>query len=874
MIELDQMKLIITVLLVITSFVKSWGTDESQLTKMEHWTKPFHLNDSARVNLLNYQAQQVLKNEPAEAIELAEKALKLGEALSYQDGVTESLILLGRGNQAQKDYIQALDHFLQASKALENSGRMVDLADIQWEIGELFTEWEVHEKAVEYFANSYEVSRQLEDTTRQVQILTVLGKTHLLLNNKQQAQDYYTDLLDLHKGLGNKPEVLSVLEKLAEIFAELGSREKALDYELQVVDIKKDLGMESALAASFNRIGNHYKNLNNNTLALRYFKESLKLSHKLGRGEEGDQDDDVLMNIAFIYQAEGDYDQALKYLFDALEIRRAQEDFVTAAEVNHEIAYTYLALGKLKPAREYAKMAVTWAEREKAYEVLVSSYKILSDIYLNDGDDENALKYYKKHTEIMRQLYTAQNKQKQKLLEKQLEIERKEKEFKLLLIDKEMKDLEVKEFQYVAEKKESDIALLKKEAELHDISLQVQQAEKERAQQALLLSQQSYEVEKNIREMRIQSLRLREKELEEKERQKTIALLKERKALQESELEISQAMRTFFFGLSVLFAIILFLIYRSYRLKKKANTSLALQNMEIQQQKDRLEQALKELKAAHTQIVQSEKMASLGELTAGIAHEINNPINFVYAGVDGLRASLEGLLAVLNKYAELDATGSIGEIEKVLTEVRNIKQQLYFEETKDNVFEVVNAIKEGASRTAEIVKGLRSFSRLDETELKNADIHEGIDSTLILLKSKIPEDRIRLIKDYDLTIPEIECFPGQLNQVFMNIISNAIEAIDGPGKIIISTKNFTDTVQIKISDSGKGMSEEIKSKIFQPFFTTKGPGDGTGLGLSITFGIIDKHRGKITVDSEKSKGTAFTITIPKKLQQVLEPIIT
>jgi C4-dicarboxylate-specific signal transduction histidine kinase len=260
---------------------------------------------------------------------------------------------------------------------------------------------------------------------------------------------------------------------------------------------------------------------------------------------------------------------------------------------------------------------------------LVKSYKILSDIYLNANDDENALKYYKKHTEVMRQLYTAQNKQKQQLLEKQLEVERKEKEFRLLQVEKEIKGLELKELQYISDKNEEDISLLKKEKELQNVSLKHQQSEKEKAQQALLLSQQAYDVEKNTREMRIQTLRLRQKELEEKERQKTIALLEERKALQESKLSISQAMRTFIFGLSVLFAIILFLIYRSYRLKQKANTRLALQNMEIQQQKDRLEQALQELKAAHSQIVQSEKMAGLGVLTAGIAHEINNPINFI-----------------------------------------------------------------------------------------------------------------------------------------------------------------------------------------------------------------------------------------------------
>lgn len=832
------------------------------------------LNDSTRVNLLNHRAILILNEDPSRAAELASEAKVLADQFSYQYGIIESLKILGRAHRIQKEYLTALEHYLQASKTLENQGDVQSLSEIQLEIGLFFGDWGVHEKAVEYFRRSYESKVALGDTVGQINLLRLLGDTHYQINNRRDAQSYYRLLLNLQKHKKEKNKLLDVLERLGEIHDNSGEPEKALEYELQVLSLKKEMNLDKGMATSYNKIGNLYKNLNNNDRALEYYMKSLNLNQKMGEGEEGNQNDDILMNIAFIYQAKGDYNEALKYLFDALEIRRSREDFVSSALVNHEISYTYQAIGKLKSAREYAEMAVFWTEREKAYEVLVKSYKILSDIYLNANDDEKALKYYKKHTEIMRQLYMAQNKQKQQLLEKQLEVERKEKDFRLLQVEKEIKNLELKELQYISDKNETDIALLKKEKELHNISLKHQQSEKVKAQQALLLSQQAYDVEKNNREMRIQTLRLNQKELEEKERQKTIALLEERKALQESQLSISQAMRTFFFGLSVLFAIILFLIYRSYRLKHKANTRLALQNMEIQQQKDRLEQAIKELKAAHSQIVQSEKMASLGELTAGIAHEINNPINFVYAGVDGLRVSLEGLLKVLNKYAELDKANSVEEIRKVLADVKQFKHQLYFNETKDNVFKVVNAIKEGATRTAEIVKGLRSFSRLDETELKHANVHDGIDSTLILLNSKFDSDRISIVKEYDPTMAAIECFPGQLNQVFMNIISNAIDSITENGTITIKTRNLENQVEIKIVDTGRGMSEDIKSKIFQPFFTTKGLGKGTGLGLSITFGIIDKHQGVLTVDSKKGRGTVFTVVIPKKQQQEMAPVIS
>lgn len=838
------------------------------------------VNDSTRVNLLNHRAQTLVESNPEAAINLASEAKDLAEQLSYQSGLVESLQILGKSYREQKDYITALEHYLQASKALENQDDIRSLAEIQMEMGLFFGEWGIHKKATEYFSLSYQSKLALKDTSGQVDLLRLMGDTHYQLNNREEAAAHYEKLLAIHKSRDEKEELLGVLERLGEIYAKSEQREKALEYEQQSLHLKMEMEDYKAMAASYSKLGDLCKNLNENELALHYYMMSLEMNQKMGEGEEN-KDDDIFLNIALIYQAKGEYNEALKYLFSALEIRRKREDFVSSALVNHEISFTYQALGHLKPAKEYAHLAVEWTEREKAYEVLVESYKLLSDIYLSDNDDEQALKYYKKYSEIMRQLLANQSKQKEKLLEKQLEVERKEKDFRLLQVEKEIKDLELKELQYIADGNEAELALLKKEKELQQIGLKHQQSEKEKAQQALQLSQQAlqlsqqaYEAEKNRRDKQQQSMLLNQKELEEKERQKTIALLEERKALQESKLSISQAMRTFFFGLSVLFAIILFLIYRSYRLKKKANTRLALQNMEIQQQKDRLENMFKELKAAHTQIVQSEKMASLGELTAGIAHEINNPINFVYAGVDGLRTSLEGLLDVLNKYAVLDDADTIEEIEGVLNDIKRLKRQLYFDETKENVFEVVNAIKEGAARTAEIVKGLRSFSRLDETELKEADIHNGIDSTLILLNSKIDSQRLTIVKDYDTTIPEIECFPGQLNQVFMNIISNAIDSITGSGNVTIRTVNRDSDVEIIISDTGRGMSEDVKAKIFQPFYTTKGLGEGSGLGLSITFGIIDKHKGNIAVDSVKGEGTVFTITIPKTHQHEPAPVMS
>lgn len=189
---------------------------------------------------------------------------------------------------------------------------------------------------------------------------------------------------------------------------------------------------------------------------------------------------------------------------------------------------------------------------------------------------------------------------------------------------------------------------------------------------------------------------------------------------------------------------------------------------------------------------------------------------------------------------------------------RNKKE---FDFTVEEIHKLVKGIEEGSSRTAEIVRGLRNFSRMDENEIKNADIHEGVDSTLTLLHNKY-KNRIEVVKDYDSAIGEIECYPGPLNQVFMNLLSNAIDAIDNEGKILIRTIKENDKVKIMIRDTGAGMPGETVNKIFDPFFTTKPVGEGTGLGLAITYGIIEKHHGKISVVSAKGEGTEFTIMLP------------
>lgn len=280
-----------------------------------------------------------------------------------------------------------------------------------------------------------------------------------------------------------------------------------------------------------------------------------------------------------------------------------------------------------------------------------------------------------------------------------------------------------------------------------------------------------------------------------------------------------------------------------------------------------LETALEKLKAAQVQLVQSEKMASLGVLTAGVAHEINNPINFIVSGIKGLSHLIADMWKILDVFGELTEKNA----HEKLPEIEALKKEMDMDDIRSGVTELMANIRTGAERTADIVQGLRTFSRLDESMKKAVDVHENLNSALMLLHHRY-KDRICIKKEYG-TVPLLLCYPGRLNQVFMNILSNALDAIEERMKkehfeagISIRTevreKNGEPWVFIRIADTGTGISEDILPRIYEPFFTTKEIGRGVGLGLSIIHGIVSDHGGFMETESRQGQGTAFTICLP------------
>ena len=319
-----------------------------------------------------------------------------------------------------------------------------------------------------------------------------------------------------------------------------------------------------------------------------------------------------------------------------------------------------------------------------------------------------------------------------------------------------------------------------------------------------------------------------------------------------------------FYGLCVIaFILGVYMVYR-FRIHQveKRKTELEIMVNEktatIGAQKKDLEIALAELKNTQIQLVQSAKMSSLGQLVAGLAHEINNPITFIYSNLTYLEhhiRQMEQLIRTADDF--LDGNKRM--------EFETAKKQAEYEYITSDLTHLLQSYKKGAKRIREIVINLRTFSRLDETEWQTVNIHDNLDATVSLV-SKQYEHRITIIKDYG-NLPDIECSCGQMNQAFMHLIKNAIQSIPETGEIRLTTRRINEHISISFRDSGVGMDESLKQRIFEPFFTTRDIGQGVGLGLSISYGIVQEHNGKIDVISAPGQGSEFIITLPLRLKK-------
>ena len=323
--------------------------------------------------------------------------------------------------------------------------------------------------------------------------------------------------------------------------------------------------------------------------------------------------------------------------------------------------------------------------------------------------------------------------------------------------------------------------------------------------------------------------------------------------------------------LAVLYSILVLFVRRAEQLLTLQYQQLQTSEGRYRQQSSELEAVLTDLKKTQTQMLHSEKMSSLGQMVAGVAHEINNPVNFIHGNVKHLGGYIHDLLEFLQLYEK--------HYPNPADEIQETAEELELDFIKEDLEKTLSSMKLGTTRIREIVLSLRTFSRLDEAEAKTVDIHQGLESTLMLLqhrlKAKPNQPAIKIIRDFG-ELPLVECYAGQLNQVFMNILVNSIDALEDDLKnnptqqeaptITLRTETRPDSIVLSIADNGSGMPPAVKSHVFDPFFTTKKVGDGTGMGLAISYQLItEKHNGKIECFSDEGIGTEFMIEIPLRL---------
>jgi signal transduction histidine kinase len=778
--------------------------------------------------------------------------------------------------EKQGDLNDVVKIYIELIRELEKNRKFDLLAQAYYELGEGYIDFELFKKAIGYFLLSndyYEKSGKIEE---QIKTLSQLGELYTRTENYLQAEQYLLNAIEKMKRHLSMGDLSPLLNDLVLVYEKMGDIEKMLKVNLQLFDIAKEKNDLVDIATSLNNLGYNYAALGDDEKALKYFQNSYFTNNLINQPEY--KKALGLTNIGITYEHLGRDYIAIDTLQSALKIWEEEDNLHHMAELNNIIARIYLHLKEYDSAEKFADKALENAEKAEDPEALSECYETHSQIYQETDNFEKALFYHKKFLALTDSLQNQEIARERLITQREFNAERAEKELSLILADRELKDLMVRQMYLEKESNQKQIALLKSNQELQEL-------EKERALQGLKLTQQELEAEKKDREIEylhqqqeMQRLALARKEAEEKEQKKTIQLLEKQSQLNEQQLERTSLRKKLSIMTIGLLVIILILIIIGYIQKRKDNKLLSRQkesilminkeleekNNQIARQRDEikhsfteLENTIEELKKAQNQLIEVEKMASLGQLTAGIAHEINNPINFVSSNVSPLRMNITELKEILETYRNATANGI--ESDKIQY-ARDLEKKYDLDYLITEVDLLLNGISEGASRTKEIVQGLRNFSRVDEHVLRSASVHDGLDSTLVLLNN-IFKNRIEIEKDYDENLQSIECYPGQLNQVFMNILNNAIQAIEGAGKILIKTRKIKNRAVIWISDTGKGIPKDHLNRIFDPFFTTKEVGEGTGLGLSISYGIIQQHRGEIKVSSKPGKGTTFKISL-------------
>jgi len=586
-------------------------------------------------------------------------------------------------------------------------------------------------------------------------------------------------------------------------------------------------------------IGRAYERAGETRKAVKYYRQALRKAEKIGYSSGELRADSFLESLGKDKGIEINPGRVLQSMVETvedivketgIEDDEAEEAREVSATLAEELGSSAEKKGNYQQAVAYYESMLPHYETANDTARLIEVYEKIQELHELLGDTEKAYLYQDKiatvrNTNLASQGAVAQigSTRTERPLRELSELIGSQSAYEeQVFMEEEAETLEARDY-YL-----QDAARLAEQGEYEASLNQLMRAQE--------LERKIFAMKQQYREDSLETAYLVESKMQE------IQSLKSQQELQQAQRQAMLIALIAFIAIAGLVGFLFFTKRRDHRKLTSAYTDLS----------DTHEQ----LKTTQTQLVAAEKMASLGQLTAGIAHEINNPVNFISGNTHPLRTDILDLFQVLDAYHQRVKEAGLG---AEFSSVQELEEELDLGYLRSEISDLLSGIEEGAHRTTEIVSGLRTFARLDEGEYKRFDIHQGLDSTLSLLKSHL--DSVEVIKDYG-ELPGIECYPGKLNQVFMNVLTNAIQAMPEGGLIHLKTELEKDTVRLSIQDTGKGMEQEVVARMFEPFFTTKDVGEGTGLGMSISHGIIRQHGGIIQAESVPGQGTKIVISLP------------
>ena len=844
-------------------------------------------HDTARVRTMNLLSLELkLSGKVDTALQLASSSLELAKKINFTRGEADAYFFVAQAYSVKGKLTDALLNYLAAQKLYEQLGRKVELAETFYGMSTVHQRSNYDEalkfskKALEvaqqtsnkdlmgriaYFVAVILIKKSEQPEAAQYKDLAIKYYTeagnetglancyvvsarlnHHYGNIKQSIKDNY-DALRLFEKAGSKIGMYNVHTGLGIMYEDQKNWKEALNSYMAAKKAAEDIPAKEVLAGAYNNLGNTYRELGNIDEAHKAFKEALKLSEQSGdrKGIATAQG-----NLGTIYSLMGNQTEALK-AYD--EARKRFEDIGSkeSATISYlESGSVLFDLKRYDEAKQTLEKGLELAKQVGYKEIISKSYRLLSQIDTVKGNYASALQNYNQYityrdsisnAEAAKQLseqrlqYAFSKKEDSMRLQQALIAEQLEKQ--TLLSKQQQQELKLKQASLELTQREKDVQMLKFLQTKTELQLSNEQNEKK-----LALAQQ----EKTIQEAELEKQTLHSKQKEQE------IMLKDRK------LAIQKAQRNIWLAGAIAFLVLSFIMFRNYRQKQKANHLLQQQNAELEDQRDKIKKAMAELQQTQIQLVQKEKMASLGELTAGIAHEIQNPLNFV------------------NNFSEVNF--DLGnELKAEVTKLSLTKeQQEYLHSIADELLQNQQKITHHGKRAEAIVKNMLQHSRKSIGVKESIDINALVDECLRIsyhgYRSKHKTFETKIETDFDKAASHANVIPQDISRVLVNLLNNAFYAVNErkkqlngsfEPKVFVRTQKNGNNVTIVVKDNGTGIPEKITAKVFQPFFTTKPSGEGTGLGLSLSYDLVTKgHGGEMKVESKEGEGAKFTIQLP------------